>query len=286
MPGSKRIYFFGVPMSAYSSGRHELSQNFLTNQKAIRQVISLVDATDGAMLEIGSGNGALTHPMARSGRSITAVEIDGRLVDTLRRDVSNENVRIVHSDFLHYRVPKSIDVIVGNIPFHITTAILRKLFRVPGWTDAVLLMQWDVARRRAGIGASTLMTAQWLPWFEFSLEGRVPASAFTPRPSVDGGILCVHRRSKPLLSWNDRVSFQSMVHAVYSGRGRGIVEILVKQGLFSTREGARRWASDRGISSKALPTSLHVGDWVDLFRTTGVSPPVKPYRKSKRNKHY
>src|SRR5699024_11383810 len=79
-------------------------------------------------------------------------------------------------------------VLVGNLPFHLTTAILRRIFRAPGWKHAILLVQWEVARRRAGVGGATMMTAQWWPWFDFELGRRVPARAFTPRPNVDGGV--------------------------------------------------------------------------------------------------
>ncbi|MBS4104936.1 rRNA adenine N(6)-methyltransferase family protein, partial [Tsukamurella paurometabola] len=104
---------------------------------------------------------------------------------------------IVHGDFLHHRLPAEPHAVVGNLPFHLTTAVLRKLLHAPHWTDAVLIVQWEVARRRAGIGGATMMTAQWSPWYEFGLGGRIPASAFTPRPSVDAGLLTITRRGTP-----------------------------------------------------------------------------------------
>src|SRR5699024_1296177 len=96
---------------------------------------------------------------------------------------------IIRSDFLRYRLPQGRHVLVGNLPFELTTAVLRRILHAPGWQQAVLMTQWEVARRRAAVGGATMMTAQWWPWFEFSLVERVPAAAFTPRPSVDGGLL-------------------------------------------------------------------------------------------------
>ena len=176
-------------MSAYGHGRHEHGQNFLTDHKFINSIIDLVKQTSGPIIEIGPGSGALTHPMAHLGRAITAVEVDAKLAAKLTQETSSAAVEVVHDDFLNFRLPATPCVIVGNIPFHLTTAILRKLLHAPAWTDAVLLMQWEVARRRAGVGASTMMTAQWSPWFTFHLGSRVPRSAFRPQPNVDGGDL-------------------------------------------------------------------------------------------------
>ena len=165
-------------MSAYGHGRHEHGQNFLTNHKIINSIIDLVKQTSGPIIEIGPGSGALTHPMAHLGRAITAVEVDAKLAAKITQETSSAAVEVVHDDFLNFRLPATPCVIVGNIPFHLTTAILRKLLHAPAWTAAVLLMQWEVARRRAGVGASTMMTAQWSPWFTFHLGSRVPGSAF------------------------------------------------------------------------------------------------------------
>jgi 23S rRNA (adenine-N6)-dimethyltransferase len=103
-------------------------------------------------------------------------------------------------------------VIAGNLPFHLTTAMLRRILHGPGWTDAVLLVQWEVARRRAGVGGATMMTAQWWPWFEFGLVRKVSASSFRPRPSVDGGLITIRRRADPLVAPSDRRRYQAMVH--------------------------------------------------------------------------
>jgi 23S rRNA (adenine-N6)-dimethyltransferase len=91
-------------------------------------------------------------------------------------------------------------VIVGNLPFHLTTSILRKLLHSRTWTSAILLVQWEVARRRAGVGGASMMTAQWWPWVDFRLEGRVHRSAFQPAPNVDGGLLVIAHRAEPLIA--------------------------------------------------------------------------------------
>ncbi len=63
------------------------------------------------------------------------------------------------------------------------------------------------------------LTATWWPWFEFALAGRVPAAAFRPRPSVDGGVLVISRRPRPLLDPRRREAYQRFVAGAFR-RGR------------------------------------------------------------------
>ncbi len=254
-------------MSAYSSGQHEHGQNFLRDNQVIHRFTTVVaQETAGPIIEIGPGKGALTKQLSTLGRRLTGVEIDPCWVRYLRNQ--GLPAKIVQDDFLRYRLPASPHVIVGNIPFHLTTAILRKLFWDPHWTSAVLIVQWEVARRRAGVGSSTMMTAQWAPWYEFRLGDRVAAAAFKPRPAVDGGVLCIHRRAKPLIPVGRRKAFQQLVHGVFTGRGRGIVEICVRRKVFKSRADALRWARQHQVNPAAVPSALTVEQWVSLFGET------------------
>lgn len=259
-------------MPTYRHGRHEYGQNFLTDPSTVAAIIHLVAATRGPIVEIGPGDGAITTDLVRLGRPLTAIEIDPRLVERLRKRIPNR-IEIITGDFLDYRLPNRPHVLVGNLPFHQTTAILRRILHVPAWTDAILLMQWEVARRRAGVGNSTMMTTQWAPWFEFSLRRRVPARAFTPRPGVDGGLLTIRRREHPALAVTQRREFQALVHRVYTGSGRGLAQVLSRAAHLPTLRAASRWLAKHGVHPEALPGSLPAQAWVDLFKTSGTSPP-------------
>lgn len=259
-------------MSTLVHGRHEHGQNFLRDVAVRNAIVDRVAATEGPIIEIGSGSGALTRRLAHLGRPVTAVEIDRRLARRLARNVPSQ-VEVRHGDFLRYRLPSTPHVLVGNLPFHQTTAILRHILRAPGWTEAVLLVQWEVARRRAGVGGATLMTAQWWPWFGFELGRRVPAYAFAPRPSVDGGLVTITRRPEPLLPHAQRKAYQAMAYRVFTGPGPGVVEIATRAGLFRNTHAARRWANRCGLTRQTLPKHLTPQQWVSLFRSTSTARP-------------
>ena len=266
-------------MPTYHHGRHEHGQNFLTDQATIATITRLVAATQGPIVEIGPGEGELTIPMARLGRPLTAVEIDPHLAKTLIPDLPT-NVQVVAQDFLTYLLPAAPHVLVGNLPFHLTTAMLRRILHAPAWTDVVLLLRWEVARRRAAVGGATMMTSQWAPWFVFALHDRVPARAFTPRPGVDGGILTIHRREQPLLPPAHRRQFHALVQRVYTGPGRGLAQILARNTTLGSSQLAAAWLDRHRIAATGLPKDLPVEAWVDLFKTTGSSPPR--YRTQQR----
>lgn len=204
-------------MPTYRGGRHEYGQNFLIDQKVIADIIDLVKKTSGPIVEIGPGGGAITEPLSCLGRKVTAIDIDPKQARRVQKQLPD--VVVINHDFLRYRLPISPHVIVGNLPFHITTAVLRKLLHAPGWTQAVLLVQWEVARRRAGVGGATMMTAQWWPWFEFRLHSRVSSRAFKPSPGVDGGLMVIERRGFPLLPFTQAGEYRSFVHAVLAAAG-------------------------------------------------------------------
>ncbi|CDP84667.1 MULTISPECIES: 23S ribosomal RNA methyltransferase Erm [Mycolicibacterium] len=242
-------------MPSTRHGRHEYGQNFLCDRRVVADIVKIVSHTTGPIIEIGAGDGALTLPLQRLNRPLTAIEIDRRRA---RRLADRTSAEVVSADFLRYRLPAAPHVVVGNLPFHLTTVILRRLLHEEGWTDAILLVQWEVARRRACVGGATMMTAQWWPWFEFGLARKVSADAFRPRPSVDAGLLTIKRRAEPLIPRADRRSYQALVHRVFTGRGRGLAQIL-------RPHVHPRWLSANGIHPCALPKALTAGQWVALF---------------------
>lgn len=263
-----------MPARAARPGPHELGQNLLVDRGAIDAVVALVARGDGPVVEWAAGDGALTVPLSRLGRRLEAVEIDPRRVARLRRRVG-AHVTVTEGDILRHAPPDGPYEVVANVPFHITTPVLRRLLALPGWHRAVLLLQWEVARKRAGVGGATLLTAQWWPWVDFRLVRRVPADAFAPRPSVDAGLLEITRRTVPLVT--DRPGYQSWVRAVFAGPGRGLPAILAAAGGVP-RAAAEAWCRSQRLPGRALPRDLSAAQWAEAYAlstTTGAEPPAR-----------
>lgn len=269
--------------SPHAGGPHELGQNFLVDRSVISTIEDLVARTSGPIVEIGAGDGAVTIPLSRSGRPLTAVELDPKRARRLQRRTP-DHVAVINADVVRYRFPRHPHVLVGNLPFHLTTTALKRILADEHWQTAILLVQWEVARRRAGVGGASMLTASWWPWYEFTLHARVPARAFRPVPSVDGGLLAVARRSRPLVA--DRASYQRFVREVFTGRGRGLREIAVRTGRFD-RSALDEWLRAHGVSPHALPKELTAQQWALLWDLAQAAPITRrrpPARRSGRGR--
>lgn|SRR5699024_1471435 len=256
--------------SASPGGPHELGQNFLIDRSVISTIDELVARTNGPIMELGAGDGAVTMPLSRSGRSVTAVELDPKRARRLQNRTP-DHVTVLNHDILRVRLLRCPHVLVGNLPFHLTTAVLKRLMGASDWHTAILLVQWEVARRRAGVGGATMLTAQWWPWYEFTLQTRVPARSFRPVPAVDSGLLTIARRAHPLVT--NRAAYQRFVKDVFTGRGRGLREILTRTARID-RAALREWLHTQHVSPQALPKDLTAEQWASLWQhtPTGTGP--------------
>lgn len=184
--------------------RRRLGQNFLRPDLAAALVAEAAFDAGDLVVEIGAGRGALTFALARHGVDVIALERDPRWADHLRREAQRlgaARVTVVCCDALRYRMPHRPFRAMGSLPFGATTALLRHLLdeRSSGLRRADLVVQWEVARKRAAMPPTTLLSTAWAPWWSFALGRRLPADAFRPVPSVDAAVLRISRREPPLL---------------------------------------------------------------------------------------
>jgi 23S rRNA (adenine-N6)-dimethyltransferase len=196
----------GRRRTARDDRRRRLGQNFLLPDVAESFVAGGSFAAGDLVIEIGAGRGACTYALARRGVEVVAIERDPHWAATLRRQARQlPNVRVVEGDALAQRLDRLAGDrpyrVVGSLPFGATTAFLRLLFDDPGRapTRSDLVVQWEVARKRASTPPTTLLSTIWAPWWTFDVVQRIPARAFRPVPAVDAAILVVTRRTPAIL---------------------------------------------------------------------------------------
>ena len=169
--------------------RRAYGQNFLASQAlAARLVRDAQVRPSDLVLEVGAGTGILTLELAKRARAVLAVELDPTLAAGLRRRFAGRpNVTVIEGDALRLELPTKPFRVVANVPFNASTAMLRRLLhpRSP-IVRADFVLQWEVARKRAGRPRSAL-DASWAPWWRFRLGRRIAPSAFRPRPAVAAG---------------------------------------------------------------------------------------------------
>jgi 16S rRNA (adenine1518-N6/adenine1519-N6)-dimethyltransferase len=176
--------------------KQSLGQNFLFDEGLLARITAAAELSpDDAVLEIGPGLGALTRHLARAAGRVVAVELDDRLLPILRYELEPfANVEIVHGDILNFDPTQQFDgpfVVVANVPYYITGAILRRLLEGrPRPKRMVLTVQREVAERLAARPPDMSLLAVSVQYYgSVRLVGTVKAGAFWPRPEVDSAVV-------------------------------------------------------------------------------------------------
>jgi 16S rRNA (adenine1518-N6/adenine1519-N6)-dimethyltransferase len=199
-------------------------QNFLTSAGVAERIVAAAELSDAdAVIEIGPGLGILTERIAaRPQRSTTLVELDARLAVRLQERF--KNVRVVNADFLAIDFAALHDdsrvKVIGNLPFNVAAAILRRLCdNSRSISRMVLMFQREVAARiRAmpgddGYGALSVFTA--LYW-KIDMHFTVAAGSFHPRPKVDAEVLAFSPLVAPSFALGDERDVLETVRASFS----------------------------------------------------------------------
>ncbi len=245
--------------------RRVLSQNVLVDRRAIDALVAGSQAGPGDLVvDIGAGNGLISEALARRGAQVLAIERDPALAARLRAKFGTwPAVTVTEGDVLTAPLPAEPFRVVANIPFGITTKILRRLLDSGALDRADLIVQAEVARKRGTRGRGTLLNACWEPWFEFGTGARIPATAFRPVPRVDTAVLIVTRRDPPLVDPASRRDYTDFVTAVFEGAHPTVASALARAIPRSRFAGLAR---ELGFGADALPSQLGVQQWAGLFR--------------------
>ncbi len=175
------------------------------------------------VLEIGPGLGNLTRYLALAAHQVTAVELDKNLFPALESVVAPyKNVRLVQGDILKLNPSELVDkpgyLVVANIPYYITSAVLRQLLESGAHPRRlVLTIQEEVARRIcAGPGKMSLLALSVQVYGVPEIVAYIPAEAFFPAPQVDSAVLRVEILPEPLISAGLLDKFFILIKAGFS----------------------------------------------------------------------
>ena len=260
--------------------RKEIGQNFLVDRLVLGKIIAAADlSADDTVVEIGPGLGFLTEALAREAGQVIAIEVDGRLVERLRdRFSSTTNVRIVQGDILRIDLHDLLGSrtrfkVVANLPYYITSAILRQLLESPTKPQVMVLMvQREVAERivaRPGKMSTLSVSAQF--YGEPRLVAKVRARAFYPRPAVNSAIIRIDVYGVPPMQVDDTDRFFMVVRAGFSQRRKQLRNSL-SAGLRLPTEVIVDALRGCDIDETRRPQTLSVEEWARAYRALAPFP--------------
>lgn len=256
--------------------KKSLGQNFLADPVYLHKIVDAADLSQGdVVLEIGPGTGNLTeHLLARAGH-VVAVELDPRMVGLLERRFSgNPRLTLVRADILATDLGHLIRPylargygykVVANLPYYITSAVLRLLLEAESRPAlAVLTVQWEVAQRICARPGAMSLLALAVQWYAAPrIVTRVPAGAFAPAPRVDSAVLRLETRPAPVAAVADEALLFRVAKAGFSQRRKQLRNAL-SAGLGIPPEQAEAALTSAGVDPKRRAETLSLEEWAAL----------------------
>jgi len=259
--------------------KHRLGQNFLTDPSVRDAVAEAAGITpEDEVLEVGAGVGTLTVALAHRSRRLVAVELDGRLIPALRESLAgHDNVELVRTDILRFNIrsafPDGNEIVVGNIPYNLTGALIRKLLDdSPRPRRLSLVVQKEVAERWTASSGASLSTIAVQVFAVARMRFTIPNTAFTPPPRVDSALVQLDVRERPAVEVDDLQAFFRFVEAVFQGRRKQLGGTLGRiSGTGSTE--ARTRLREAGIDPERRPQTLNLTEWETVYRVFNPESP-------------
>lgn len=246
--------------------KKSLGQNFVQDEHALDKIVAAAELSpNDTVLEIGPGTGALTERLAATAGRVIAVELDQRLQPILSAALAHlPNVEIVYADILETDVPRLVGiddyVVVANVPYYITSAILRYLLESRHRPRRlVLTMQLEVAERLvAKPGDMSLLAVSAQFYARVQIAARLKAAIFYPRPEVDSAVVRLDTYPQPPVDIPDEKTFFRLVRAGFSQKR--------KQLKNSLGEGGAALLEQAGIDPRRRAETLTLDEWAALAR--------------------
>lgn len=214
--------------------KKSLGQNFLHDPNLLDKIVTSAELAPGTtVLEIGPGTGALTERLAQAAERVFTVELDERLRPILDERLSlYPNVQVLYQDILTVNVGELVGdqpyVVVANVPYYITSAILRLLLEdSPRPRRLVLTVQQEVAERVIAKPGDMSLLAVSVQFFgKPRLVSRINPAAFWPRPEIDSAILRIDVYDQPPVIVPSEKIFFRVVRAGFSQKRKQLKNAL------------------------------------------------------------
>ncbi len=267
--------------------KKSLGQNFLHDPNTVRRIVESAELPEGALvLEVGPGTGVMTQLLAETAEKVITIETDDRLIPLLEGELADyPNVEIVHNDFLKVNLEELVGdqpyYVVANLPYYITSAILRKLMDHSNRPQRlVLTVQKEVAERiMEEAGNMSVLSVSVQFYGKPQIITRLNPAVFYPRPDVESAVLRIDVYPTPIVEVGDIEKFFRIVRAGFSQKRKQIKNPL-KGGLRLQSGEVTALLASVEIDAKRRAETLSLEEWGALCRAyeayiaTGELPPV------------
>jgi len=248
----------------------DIGQHFLIDEGVLSSILEAADVRpDDMILEIGPGIGVLTRELLRRTPHVTAIELDERLVPLLLAFIRTGGERlpeptIIRQNALEVPFPGEPYKIVANIPYHITSPLLRHAFlegaRAP--VSLTLLIQREVAEKICDEVDRGLLTIVVALFGTPRIVRHVPAEAFLPPPKVESSVLHIDCFPEPR---TDVATIERVLKLAKIGFSQK--RKMLRNSIAQLQDG-QAWLTKTGIDPTRRPQTLSIDEWIALARAS------------------
>lgn len=266
----------------------KFGQNFLTDARVLASIAEAAEINpNDTVVEVGPGLGHLTRALAARAGRVIAIELDRGLANKLQDDFAGAaNVAIVQGDFLSAppvewirQVTKEAGVlpasfkVVANVPYYITSAILRHLLEAEIKPSVIVLtVQKEVAQRIVAQPPQMSLLAVSAQIFSRPrLVRTIAAGAFYPRPKVDSAVVRLDVYSNPAFASIRPQDFFRVVRAGFGERRKQLRNALAHN-LKLAPERVTAALERAHIAPIRRAETLNIAEWIDLCKVLAHEP--------------
>lgn len=231
------------------------SQNFLRSPQLVETLIRRTSIKDSdTVYDLGAGSGVITSVLARYAGKVIAVEVDQRVIETLRKNCqAYKNVQIEAKDILNVTFPNTPYKIFANIPFHLSSQIVRRFVHNRHAPQAAYLIVQKQFGRKLIASNAAFFTSQlgMLTGAEYDVRiaRKLERTDFWPHPAVDTVLISLEKRPRALVPPEKMAAYIRFTETCFADRNK--LAAMPLETINATP----------GLS----PSRLTITEWVKLF---------------------
>jgi 16S rRNA (adenine1518-N6/adenine1519-N6)-dimethyltransferase len=243
----------------------DLGQHFLVDEEVLSTIVEAPDiqSTD-TIVEIGPGIGVLTKELLARAGKVFAIELDDRLIPILETYVCDDpKLEVVQGNALKTSMPTEPYKVVANIPYHITSPLLRHVFieSAVSPTSMTLLIQKEVAEKICDTKHAGILTIVVGLFGTPEVLTNVAPQSFLPPPKVDSAVLHIECFPEPLADADTLQKVFTLTKSAFSQKRKMLSNTLGKL------PGGAELLSSAGIDATRRPENLQIEEWLSLARS-------------------
>lgn len=246
----------------------ELGQHYLISDEVVDTIIraAAIHPQD-TILEIGPGIGILTERLLMSAHAVTAVEIDERIIPLLQHFLREgpaadhtAKLTVIHGNALSVMPPHEPYRVVANIPYHITSPLLRHLFLESPQrpTSLTLMLQREVAETICDERSAGMLTVLVRLFGTPRMVATVDPVCFIPMPAVHSAVIHIACDTVPKTDIDVMRRLFSLVKIAFGQKRK-----MLRNTLGSLPHGSEIMAK-ADIDPRRRPQTLSIEEWIRL----------------------